>query len=152
SVAATPAAASFDGVTPDGPFPGLFTAANESESFTSDGPRRIILDGVTGAELTPGNRTSTGGVVRQKPDVTAARGVPTAAPGLDPFYGTPAAAAHAAAIAALLKSALPSLSPAQVRTTLVSTAIDIEAAGVDRDTGAGIVMPYPALVAAGAQP
>ena len=43
SVAATPAAASFDGVTPDGPFPGLFTAANESESFTSDGPRRILL-------------------------------------------------------------------------------------------------------------
>ena len=44
SVAATPAAASFDGVTPDGPYPGLFTSANESESFTSDGPRRIILD------------------------------------------------------------------------------------------------------------
>src|SRR6185295_5252030 len=32
STAATPAAASFDGVTPDGPYPGLFTAANESES------------------------------------------------------------------------------------------------------------------------
>ncbi|HEY0553721.1 MAG TPA: hypothetical protein VGG20_05605, partial [Thermoanaerobaculia bacterium] len=67
SVAATPAAASFDGISPDGPFPGLFTAANASEDFTSDGPRRIILDGVTGAELTAGNRTSTGGVVRQKP-------------------------------------------------------------------------------------
>ena len=45
SLAATPAAASFDGISPDGPFPGLFTAANASEDFTSDGPRRIILDG-----------------------------------------------------------------------------------------------------------
>ncbi len=103
SVAATPAATSFSG-TPDGPYPGLFTAANESESFTSDGPRRIILS-PTGVELTPGNRTSTGGVVRQKPDITAADGVSTAAPGFNPFYGTSAAAPHAAAIAALCKSA-----------------------------------------------
>jgi subtilisin-like proprotein convertase family protein len=151
SLAATPAAASFDGVTPDGPFPGLFTAANETESFSSDGPRRIILD-PTGTELTPGNRTSTGGVVRQKPDITAADGVSTAAPGFDPFYGTSAAAPHAAAIAALLKSAVPSLTQAQVRTALLSTAIDIEAAGTDRDTGAGIVMAHAALQAAGAVP
>jgi len=151
SVAATPAAASFDGITPDGPFPGLFTAANESESFTSDGPRRIILS-PTGAEITPGNRTSTGGVVRQKPDITAADGVATAAPGFDPFYGTSAAAPHAAAIAALLRSALPGLTPVQVRTALINSAIDIEAAGVDRDTGAGIVMAHAALQDAGAVP
>jgi len=104
SVAATPAAASFDGVTPDGPYPGQFTAANASESFSSDGPRRILLD-TTGAEITPGNRTSTGGIVRQKPNITAADGVATSAPGFSPFYGTSAAAPHAAAIAALLKSA-----------------------------------------------
>jgi uncharacterized repeat protein (TIGR01451 family) len=151
SVAATPAAASFDGISPDGPFPGLFTAANQSEDFTSDGPRRIILD-TTGAELTPGNRTSTGGVVRQKPDITAADGVSCAAPGFDPFYGTSAAAPHAAAIAALLKSALPSLTPAQIRTALINSAIDIEIPGVDRDTGAGIVMAHAALVSAGATP
>ncbi len=152
SVAATPAAASFDGTTPNGPFPGLFTAANASESFSSDGPRRIILDGLTGQELTPGNRGSSGGTVRQKPDITAADGVSTAAPGFSPFYGTSAAAPHAAAIAALLKSALPSMTPVQVRAALVSTAIDIEAAGADRDTGAGIVMPDPALTYAGATP
>lgn len=151
SVAATPAGASFDGVTPDGPFPGLFTTANESESFSSDGPRRIILDGLTGTEITSGDRSTTGGVVRQKPDITAADGVSTAAPGFDPFYGTSAAAPHAAAIAALLKSALPTLTPVQVRDALTSTAIDIEATGVDRDTGAGIVMPYPALIYAGAK-
>jgi uncharacterized repeat protein (TIGR01451 family) len=151
SVAATPAAASFDGISPNGPFPGLFTAANASEDFTSDGPRRIILD-TSGNELTPGNRTSTGGVVRQKPDITAADGVSCAAPGFDPFYGTSAAAPHAAAIAALLKSAVPSLTPAQVRTALISTAIDIEIPGVDIDTGAGIVMTHAALQSVGATP
>jgi uncharacterized repeat protein (TIGR01451 family) len=151
SVAATPAAASFDGVSADGPFPGLFTAANESEDFTSDGPRRILLT-PTGAEITPGNRTSTGGVVRQKPEITAADGVSTAAPGFNPFYGTSAAAPHAAAIAGLLKSAVPSLTQAQVRTALINSAIDIEIPGVDRDTGAGIIMAHAALVSAGAAP
>jgi uncharacterized repeat protein (TIGR01451 family) len=151
STAASPAAASFDGVTMDGPFPGLFTGANESESFTADGPRRVILD-PTGVELTPGDRTSTGGVVRQKPDITAADGVATAAPGFDPFYGTSAAAPHAAAIAALLKSAVPAATPAQIRTALETSAIDIETAGVDRDTGAGIVMAEAALAALGAVP
>ncbi|MEO8382095.1 MAG: S8 family serine peptidase [Acidobacteriota bacterium] len=149
SIAATPAADSFDGITPDGPYPGAFTSANESESFTSDGPRRILLS-PTGVEITPGNRTSTGGIVRQKPDLTAADGVATAAPGFNPFYGTSAAAPHAAAIAAMLKGALPGLTPAQVRTALVSSAIDIENPGVDRDTGAGIVMANLTLAAAGA--
>jgi len=138
-------------VTPDGPYPGLFTSANETESFSSDGPRRIILD-PTGVELTPGNRTSTGGVVRQKPDITAADGVSTAAPGFNPFYGTSAAAPHAAALAALCKSAVPAITPAALRTALTSSAIDIEAAGVDKDTGAGIVMAQPFLAACGAVP
>ncbi|WP_165371638.1 S8 family serine peptidase [Pseudolysobacter antarcticus] len=149
SVAATPVATSADGISPAGPYPGLFTAANVSESFTSDGPRRILLD-TTGAELTPGNRTSTGGVVRQKPDITAADGVATASPGYSPFFGTSAAAPHAAAIAALIKSAVPAATPAQIRTALISSAIDIQTAGVDRDTGAGIVMAHAALQAAGA--
>jgi uncharacterized repeat protein (TIGR01451 family) len=151
SVAATPAGSSFDGVSPDGPYPGLFTSANASESFSSDGPRRILLD-PTGLEITPGNRTSTGGIVRQKPDLTAADGVSTAAPTFDPFYGTSAAAPHAAAIAALLKSAAPALTPAQIRTNLINSSIDIEAAGVDRDTGAGIVMAQSSLQNAGVSP
>lgn len=150
SVAATPAAASFNGLD-DGPYPGLFTGANKTEVFSSDGLRRILLD-PAGNELTPGNRTSTGGVVRQKPDITAADGVATAAPGFNPFYGTSAAAPHAAAIAALVKAAVPGITPAQMRTALLSSAIDIEAAGVDRDTGAGIVMAHAAIVAAGGVP
>lgn len=151
SVAATPAAEPFDPSTPTGPTPGLFTGANAAETFSADGPRRLILS-PTGTELTPGNRTSTGGVVRQKPDITAADGVSTASPGFATFYGTSAAAPHAAAIAGLMKQGAPAATPAQIRTALTSSAIDIGTPGVDRTTGAGIIMAVPALQALGAQP
>jgi subtilisin family serine protease len=78
--------------------------------------------------------------VRPKPDIAAADGVQTATPGFNPFYGTSASGTHAAAIAALLVSAEPSLSPEVVRDVLTTTALDIEAPGWDRDSGSGIVM------------
>ena len=86
--------------------------------------------------------------MRQKPDIAAADGVATTLPsytGLNNFYGTSAAAPHAAAIAALLKSSNPSLNSAQIRNALTSTALDIEAPGLDRDSGKGIVMALQAL-------
>ncbi len=149
SVAAVPAAGAFSGGGPTGPYPGLFGPGSTTELFTSDGPRRILLR-TDGSEITPGNRTKTGGVVRQKPDITAADGVSCAAPGFLPFFGTSAAAPHAGAIAALLKSAVPSITADGIREALVGSAIDIEAPGVDRDTGAGVVMALPALQRAGA--
>jgi hypothetical protein len=151
-VAATPAFLPF-GVTPPnpvGPFPNPFSSSNLTEVFTSDGPRRIFYQ-PSGVPYTLGNFSSTGGIVRQKPDITAADGVAVTGVGAfpNPFYGTSAAAPHAAAIAGLIKSANPALTPAQIRTALISSAIDIETPGVDRDTGAGIVMAYEALQAAG---
>jgi hypothetical protein len=141
SCAATPAV---------GPFPNPFNSANVSETFTSDGPRRVFYQ-ANGTPYTPGNVSSTGGIVRQKPDITAADGVSVTGVGGfgSPFFGTSAAAPHAGAIAALLKAGNPALTPAQIRTLLTSSAIDIEAPGVDRDTGAGIVMAYNVLQAAG---
>ncbi|MBP8297683.1 MAG: S8 family serine peptidase, partial [Burkholderiales bacterium] len=153
-VAATPAASPF-GVSPPnptGPYPLPFNAANTVELFSSDGPRRIFFDGA--GNLLPGappcDFTVTGGVIRDKPDVTAADGVATSAPGFNPFFGTSAAAPHAAAIAALLRQAFPTWTSAQLRTALTGAAIDIHAPGWDRDSGAGIVMPLAALQAAGA--
>tara|TARA_R110000850_G_scaffold85460_11_gene184002 strand:+ start:11679 stop:14984 length:3306 start_codon:yes stop_codon:yes gene_type:complete len=135
-----------------GPFPAEFTGSSVSETFTSDGPRRIILS-PTGTELCPGNRTSScANGLRLKPDITAADGVATSAPGFNPFFGTSAAAPHAAAIAGLLKSADPGLTASEIRNALINTAIDIEIPGNDRDTGVGIVMPGPALAAIGATP
>jgi hypothetical protein len=78
-------------------------AANPVETFSSDGPRRVFFN-ADGSAITPGNFLSGGGTLRQKPDITAADGVATSFPAyptsyFNPFYGTSAAAPHAAAIA-----------------------------------------------------
>ena len=126
-------------------FPNPFSAANAVETFSSDGPRRFFFQG-NGTPITPGNVSSTGGAVLSKPDFTAADGVAvTGAGGFPtPFFGTSAAAPNAAAIAALIKSANPGFTQAQLKAALLTGALDIEAAGVDRDSGAGILMAVPA--------
>src|SRR5499427_9885635 len=140
--AATPAGAAF---------PNPFGPSNVVETFSSDGPRRVFFQ-ADGTAITPGDVSATGGLLRQKPDITAADGVSVTGVGgfPNPFFGTSAAAPHAGAIAGLLKSANPSLTPAQIRTALTSTAIDIQAPGFDRDSGAGIVMARQAVGATGA--
>ena len=127
-------------------YPNPFSAANVVEAFSCDGPRRVFYD-LDGTPITPGNLSSSGGTLRQKPDIAAADGVISDFPAGDfnPFFGTSAAAPHAAAIAALVKSFNPNLTPPQIRTILTNTAIDIMAPGVDRDSGAGIVMALAAL-------
>lgn len=127
-------------------YPNPFTggASNPVETFSSDGPRRVFYQ-ADGKPITPGNFSSSGGAVRQKPDITAADNVTTDVPRFNPFPGTSAAGPHAAAIAALLKSYNRNLTPAQVRAILTGTALDIMAPGMDRDSGAGIVMALAAL-------
>ena len=141
SVAATPAAVTFGAPTPNGPYPNSFNAGDKVEYFSSDGPRRIFFN-ADGTAITPGNVSSNGGQLLIKPDLTAADGVSVSGAGgfPSPFYGTSAAAPHAAAIAALIKSAHASLTSTQVRTALLNSAIDIQAASIDRDSGWGIVM------------
>jgi subtilisin-like proprotein convertase family protein len=125
-------------------FPGPFSTSNVVETFSSDGPRRVFFLG-DGTAVTPGNFSSTGGAVLQKPDLTAADGVFVTGAGDFPgqFFGTSAAAPHAAAIMALFKSQNPGFTQSQLRSLLLSTALDIEAPGVDRDSGVGIVMAAP---------
>jgi subtilisin family serine protease len=148
SVAATPAASPFAVGFPPGPFPSSFNSTNTVEFFSSDGPRHVFFTS-TGAAITPGNVSSTGGQILQKPDLTAADGVAISGAGgfPTPFFGTSAAAPHAAAIAALVKSARPGLTASQVRAALVYSAIDIQAAGTDRDSGIGIIMADTAVFA-----
>jgi hypothetical protein len=149
--AATPAATAIGGgLNPTGPFPNPFNSSNVVERFSSDGPRRIFFQ-ADGTPITPGDVSATGGLVRQKPDITAADGVSVTGVGGFPsrFFGTSAAAPHAAAIAGLLKSANLSFTPAQIRAALTGSAIDIEAPGVDRDSGAGIIDVIAALQAIG---
>lgn len=121
-------------------------AANPVEYFSSDGPRRVFYQ-PDGTPITPGNFlfATNGGKVIQKPDIAAADGAVSVTPGFSPFFGTSAAAPHAAAIAALVKSAKPSLTAAQIKQIMQSTALDNMAPGIDRDSGAGIVMALPAV-------
>jgi len=149
SVAAAPAADGLpfdlepgDPVNPKGPFPGSFTSASKLERFTSDGPRKVFFK----ADGTP--ETS----VRQKPDLTAADGVSTSVTGFSPFFGTSAAAPNAAAIAGLILSGNPTLTPAEVREALTVTAVDVVEPGVDNRSGAGIVLADKALAYTGASP
>ena len=124
-------------------------SANPVETFSSDGPRKIFYN-PDGTPITPGNYLfgTSGGTTLQKPDAAAADGVVTKTPLFNPFYGTSAAAPHAAGIAALVKSANPSLTNAQIKQILLNTTLDNMAAGIDRDSGYGILSAVPAVQAA----
>jgi hypothetical protein len=142
-MAATPAAGAFTTGYPTGPYPSVFVSTDKVEPFSSDGPRRIFYT-PTGTAITSGNFLfgTGGGTLLAKPDLTAADGVSTTLPstsGLNPFFGTSCAAPHAGAIAALLLSANPALTTTQIRTILTSTALDIEGAGYDNNSGNGII-------------
>ena len=129
------------------PFTGGST--NPDEYFSSDGPRKIFYR-PDGTPITPGNFlfSTSGGQTLQKPDAAGADGVNTATPGFAPFFGTSAAAPHLAGIAALVKSANPSLTNTQIRNIMTGTALDNMATGVDRDSGYGIVSAINAVNAA----
>jgi len=68
--------------------------------------------------------------------------------GFQPFFGTSAAAAHVAGIAALVKSAKPSLTGTQLRQILISTAMDNMDPGPDLNGGYGVVNAQAAVQAA----
>jgi subtilisin family serine protease len=74
---------------------------------------------------------------REKPDLASFDGVATTAPGFETFFGTSAAAPHSGAVAALMLSRNPTLSPRQIQEIMKATAVDIEAPGADRLAGAG---------------
>jgi len=122
------------------------------EPFSSAGPTPILFDH-TGAPLTQ---------LRLKPEWVAPDGANTTFFGQDipdpgdgsdmdnlpNFFGTSAAAAHAAAVAALLLSADPTLSPSEIQGLLETTAIDMGPTGFDYDSGYGLLQALPALVQA----
>ncbi|HEX5059863.1 MAG TPA: S8 family serine peptidase [Kofleriaceae bacterium] len=136
---------------------GEFTAGPTTpvELFSSDGNRRVFYNR-DGSPIKADKLTfaSNGGEQRLKPDLAGADGVQTTLPpetGLEPFYGTSAAAPHIAAIAGLIKSAVPAATSTQIRNALKTGALDIEGAGTDRDSGAGIAFAPDALKKAGAK-
>jgi subtilisin family serine protease len=123
-------------------------AANPTETFSSDGPRKMFYN-PNGTPITPGNLlfATNGGTSFAKPDLSAADGVSTKTSGFLPFYGTSAAAPHAAGVAALVWSAHPEKTAAQVLACMKSSALDNMAPGADRDGGVGITMALAAVQA-----
>jgi subtilisin family serine protease len=128
-------------------------ASNFVEEFSSDGPRRMFFH-PDGSPITPGNTlfATGGGANILKPDVTGADGTTARTSGFSSFFGTSAAAPHIAGIAALIKSAKPSLTGPQIRQMLTTNVWDTMAPGFDRDSGSGIVNAAAAVAAALALP
>ncbi len=101
--------------------------------YSSVGPVTRVFDST-------GNRLSTP-EVRNKPDVTSIDGVNTTVPRFQTFFGTSAAAANAAAVAALLLELQPGLTTTQLKTALQNGARDLAppAEGYDFTTGFGLI-------------
>ncbi|HTM09644.1 MAG TPA: putative Ig domain-containing protein [Verrucomicrobiae bacterium] len=115
------------------------------EFYSSAGGTPILFD--TSGHSTNDPRMS-------KPEITAPDGGNTTffypgddvePDGFPNFFGTSAAAPHAAALAALLWQANAALAPAEVYTALESSTIDMGSAGFDNDSGFGLVQADGAL-------
>ena len=74
---------------------------------------------------------------RVKPDAVTPDGVSTESYGPVAFYGTSAAAPHAAGAAVLVKDAHPGYTPDDLQAFLETTAVDLGAAGKDNLYGSG---------------
>ena len=114
--------------------PAFGTNPPVAQPFTSLGGTPILFDRA-------GNRLATP-IIRNQPAITAPDGVVTTLPsgsGLNPFFGTSAAAPHAAAVAALIRQAAPSATNTQVYNALKTTALDMNTPGYDLLTGYGLI-------------
>ncbi|GAB2857265.1 PKD domain-containing protein [Hymenobacter ruber] len=115
------------------------------ESFTSKAGPITYLFSPTGVALSTA-------MVRQKPNIAAVDGTNTTFFGSDyendgfpNFFGTSAAAPHAAAVAVLLRSAEPALTPTQVYSRLVGSARLLGTTATDALTGPGLIDAFTAL-------
>ena len=147
------ATAAFDWMTP-----------NTIETFSSRGPVSIISpsDAVVSSRAAISE-------LRQKPELSAPDGVSTTAPGFGTFFGTSAAAPHAAAVAALVLEAIeftqnnatlenPTVATRNVQSiknALITTAVDLGQPGFDTTSGFGRINAFAAVqsvLAAGPTP
>lgn len=101
------------------------------ESFSSRGNVTILFDSA-------GNPVNE---IRSKPDIAAVDGVTTTTSGFTSFYGTSAAAPHAAAVAALVLERFNNknvtVTTDQLYHVLYNAAVDIGTSGIDTSSGYG---------------
>lgn len=110
--------------------------------YSNNGPARLFNYDAAGQPISL--------IERAKPDITGIDGVLITGAGgfgaTDPsgsgnrlFFGTSAAAPHAAAVAALLRQAAPQLSAVQIADAMRNSANDLGPSGFDAGFGAGLV-------------
>lgn len=114
------------------------------ESFTSQGPTTILFAADGSRLASPEVRQSVRFAAVDGTDTTFF-GNDSDSNGFPNFFGTSAAAPHAAAVAALIRQANPTFTPQQTYTRMAETATDIGATGFDDVTGAGLVNAYDAV-------
>jgi hypothetical protein len=117
-----------------------YTTTAAPEAFSSRGPETHYFGPALGSS--PAAPLASPQII-SKPDLAATDGGANTffgrlQSGVWRFYGTSAAAPHAAAVAALVRQANPGASGAQVRADLTSTARPVGAFGLS-DVGAGLI-------------
>ncbi|MFI5122991.1 MAG: S8 family serine peptidase [Vicinamibacteria bacterium] len=107
------------------------------ENFSSRGPVTLYFDSVEAGFPAPPLGAP---LVLAKPDISATDGgLTTFFGGGNRFFGTSAAAPHAAAVAALQLDANPAQSVAQIKAAQLSTAVPVTATPSPSASGAGLV-------------
>ncbi len=119
------------------------------EPYSSKGGTPILFE----ADGTPKGAPE----IRAKPEFTAVDGVDTTfffsdpdGDGIDNFFGTSAAAPHAAGVAALLLQSAPGSTPAAVNAALKTSALDMNPIlmpGFDYESGYGLIQADAAIAA-----
>ena len=124
--------------------PAFGTSPPVIESYSSLGGTAILFD-VDGMPVN---------ITREKPEIVAPDGVNNTFFGFDSsvdadsfpnFFGTSAAAPHAAGVAALFKQLDSSIQPSTITSAMTSTAIDMNGAGFDYRSGYGLLQADAAL-------
>ncbi len=124
--------AAADGVIAVGAIDAADPGNDDIEWFSSRGSSTIYTNFATQTSIT---RDSLDGASIDGVDTQV--GISGLWSGGNPFFGTSAAAPHAAAIAGLILQANPLMTPAAVTSLLTSTAVDLLTPGYDADSGFG---------------
>ncbi len=118
-----------------------WSAPTVPETFSSLGGNIPFYFDVAGTRLATAE-------IRVKPEIAATDGVTTTLASFAPFFGTSAAAPHAAGVAALLWQSNPAATRNQLLAHMQATALDVGAPGVDPLSGSGLLqvtLPLPTV-------